>query len=77
MNVSFNYQGKDLEFADLIGMEHSALTQLEVEALTAPRNYPATTLEDAQNSLSKMVKLIQQHGHTLLGKIGVSLRNVK
>lgn len=66
MNVSFNYQGKGLEFADLISMENPALPQPEIETLTAPRNYPATTLKDTQNSLSMMADLIRQYGHKLL-----------
>lgn len=65
-SVSFNYKGKELKFSDLISKENPALSQSEIEALTAPRNYPATTLEDAQNSLSKMVELIRQYGYKLL-----------
>ena len=68
MNISFNYEGKEMEFADLISMENSTLTQFEIEALTASRNYSATTLEDTQNSLSLMADLIRKYSYKLLGK---------
>ena len=61
MNVSFNNKGGKLEFEDLVRHGNPALTSIEVEALTAPRNYPATTLEETQRSLYRMVELIRQY----------------
>ena len=66
MNVSFNYKGKEMDFADLVSQGNPSLTQNEIEALTASRNYPATTLEEVRNSLSKMLNLICQYGDKLL-----------
>ena len=66
MNVSFDYRGKKMDFAELVCHENPSLTRIEIEALTASRNYPATTLEEVRNSLSKMLTLIRQYGSKLL-----------
>lgn len=61
MNVDFYKCGQKTEFSELISQAKQTLTAIEVEALTAPRNYPATTLEDVRRSLSKMAELISQY----------------
>lgn len=60
MNVGFDYRGKKMDFADLVSQGNPSLTQNEIEALTASRNYPATTLEDTRNSLFRMAEIVRK-----------------
>lgn len=53
IDASFNYRGKKMDFTDLISHGNPSLTRIEIEALIAPRNYPAATLEEMRDSLSR------------------------
>lgn len=61
INVIFNYRGKEISLADFVSCGNASLTLKEVDALTAPRNYPATSLNEMRDSLFRILDLIRKY----------------